>query len=468
MQWAIVNFKKIMESKYGERLDAEFYSPRFLKQEEILQRTFPSTLLEFSDKIDVGHVGNMVSEYQKSGIWLLQTQNVKEFFVDNGHRVYISNSFSNSLKKSKVKYLDILIARSGSFGCASLYLENAEANCADIIIVKTKNDNDAFYLVSFLNSKYGKEQLYRFASGGLQGHVNLTILENLQIPRHKNLSNLIKNIVLCSYKLQKNSSKLCADSNFITLNELGLVNWKPKHKLTFIKNYTDTQQGQRIDAEYYQPMYEDIISAIKRYKGGWDRLGTLYATKKGVEVGSDEYQDEGVPFIRVSNISPLALSEEKYISESLYETLKEYQPRKGEILLSKDGSPGIAYAVNEMPPKMIPSGGIMRLKAKGEGLNNESMTLILNSAAVQQQMKRDVGGSIILHWRPDQISNVCIPLLAKSIQEKIQQNIQKAVALRKKSRCLLECAKRSVEMAIEESEDKAMQWINEQREYLGL
>ena len=85
----------------------------------------------------------------------------------------------------------------------------------------------------------------------------------------------------------------------ILLSELGLTNWQPKHQLTFIKNFSDTEQAERIDAEYYQPKYDAIISTIKNYSGGWERLDKLVEIKKCIEVGSDEYLDEGVPFIRV-------------------------------------------------------------------------------------------------------------------------------------------------------------------------
>ena len=45
--------------------------------------------------------------------------------------------------------------------------------------------------------------------------------------------------------------------------------------------------------------------------------------KKCVEVGSKEYLGEGIPFVRVSNLSPFEITEEKYISEALYADIKK-------------------------------------------------------------------------------------------------------------------------------------------------
>ena len=243
------------------------------------------------------------------------------------------------------------------------------------------------------------------------------------------------------------------------LSELGLINWQPKHQLSFVKNYSDTQRARRIDADYFQPKYEEIVNAIKSYPGGWDTLGNLVATKKCVEVGSDEYLEEGVPFVRVSNLSPFEISEEKYISDALYAEVKQYQPKQGEILLSKDATPGIAHYLDQPPPKMIPSGGILRLKNKTDRVNNEYLTLVLNSTLTKEQVNRDVGGSVILHWRPDQVKDVVIPILPREKQAQIQQKITESFSLRKQSRHLLECAKRAVEIAIEQDEQTALDWL---------
>ncbi|MEN6621991.1 MAG: hypothetical protein ABFD50_10625, partial [Smithella sp.] len=74
------------------------------------------------------------------------------------------------------------------------------------------------------------------------------------------------------------------------------------------------------------------------------------------------------------------------------------------------------------------------------------------------------GGSVILHLRPDQVKETVIPLLAENKQTQIQQKVTESFDLRKKSKHLLECAKRAVEIAIEQDEHIAIAWLNEQIE----
>lgn len=146
-------------------------------------------------------------------------------------------------------------------------------------------------------------------------------------------------------------------------------------------------------------------------------------------------------------------------TEELYAEIAEHQPKQGEILLSKDATPGIAHYLRETPDKMIPAGGILRLKSKTDRINNEYLTLVLNSILTQEQVNRDVGGSVILHWRPDQVAGTVIPILPQEKQAEIQEKVLESFTLRKRAKDLLEHAKRAVEIAIEQDEQAAIDWL---------
>ena len=88
--------------------------------------------------------------------------------------------------------------------------------------------------------------------------------------------------------------------------------------------------------------------------------------------------------------------------------------------------------------------------------------MVLNSLIVKEQINRDAGGSVIFHWRPDQIEQTLIPILDEKKQEQIQQKVAECFNLRKQSKYLLECAKKAVEIAIENDEDSAMKWLKTQ------
>jgi restriction endonuclease S subunit len=127
-------------------------------------------------------------------------------------------------------------------------------------------------------------------------------------------------------------------------------------------------------------------------------------------------------------------------------------------LLTKDGSVGIAYKVEE-DLDYITSGALLHLTVKQKRVLPDYLTLVLNSIIVQSQAERDAGGSIIQHWKPSEIGDVIIPILDDDTQKKITTDVQSSFSLRRQSEQLLNFAKQAVEMAIEEGEDIAMKWL---------
>ena len=203
----------------------------------------------------------------------------------------------------------------------------------------------------------------------------------------------------------------------------------------------------RLDAEYYQPKYDHLFSELKRFKTKTIRqIATL---SKSIEPGSDAYCEKGIPFIRVADLSKFGLSEPAvYLSE--LEFKDTIRPQKDTILLSKDGSVGIAYKVDE-PVDVITSGAIIHLNITDKEVLPDYLTLVLNSAIVKLQAERDAGGSIIQHWKPSEIEEVIIPILPMANQIKISEMLQQSFSLRKESKCLLQEAIQIVETAIEEN-----------------
>ncbi|MEW6714301.1 MAG: restriction endonuclease subunit S [Nitrospirota bacterium] len=461
MQYSVVNKNQIEQSVFGDRIDAEFYLPTYLNAESTIEKHGFNLLNNITSKIDVGHVGSMVNEYTNAGIWLLQTQNVKAFFLDEANKIFITQQFHEYLKKSKVRKGDILIARSGSFGTASIYLENDEINSADVIIIKPQEQLiNPYYLVTYLNSSYGMNQLLRFASGGLQGHVNLTILENLKVCNIESaLQNQIEQIVKESYIQRKNSEHLTDYAKTLLLFELDLSSWQPKHQLSFVKNYSDTVEVERIDAEYFQPKYDEIVKAIKGYSGGWDTLGNLVQLK---EKNFNPLDKNEYKYIELSNIGGNGEITDCMIEEG--QDLPSRARRKvatGDVIVSSiEGSLSSIALIEKEYNQALCSTGFHVINSKS--FNSETLLVLLKSMVGQLQFKKGCSGTILTAINQEEFKQIVLPIIRDKTQKAIQQKITESFNLRKQSKHLLECAKRAVEIAIEQNEDAAIKWLKEQ------
>jgi restriction endonuclease S subunit len=477
MQYSVVSIKNLNDEF---RIDSEYYKPDNLTSENVVKR-HKYELLGNICKLITGPFGSAVTtdKYDtNSNRRYIRGKDIQSFFVEQSDPVFIQESLFEELSRFHLQEMDILITVVGmKFGKVGIvYLEDCPAifSCKSTLLRNASVN--IFFLAAYLSSEIGYRLVRRGQRGAAQPGINLFDIQNIPVPI---LSATFQNgvgdlIIKARLRIQKSTS-IYTEAEKILLSELGLLDWKPKHCLSFVKNYSGTQQAGRFDAEYYQPKYDEIVAAVKSYAGGWDTLGNLVSVKKCIEVGSGEYSEEGTPFVRVSNLSPFEITEEKYISEKLYSELtpedgvgvpftksKNHQPKKGEILFSKDATPGIAHFLSEEPQKMVPSGGILRLKLKGNRVEPNYLTLVLNSLIVKEQINRDVGGSVILHWRPDQVKQTLIPILDKDKQEQIRQKITDSFTLRKQSTHLLECAKKAVEIAIEKSEEEAEKWLKKE------
>ena len=189
----------------------------------------------------------------------------------------------------------------------------------------------------------------------------------------------------------------------------------------------------RLDAEFYQPKYDDLKNFLKNFQTV--KLGDIVKIFKSIEPGSEFYSNEGVPFVRVSDITKFEIVEPE-IKLSMQVDEKLF-PRENTILFSKDGTVGIAYKA------------LLHLTIIDKNFLPDFLTLILNSKIVQMQAERDTNGAIIQHWKISDIEKILIPKISEEVQEKISAQIEESFKLRAESKRLLEMAKNLVEREIE-------------------
>ena len=452
MQHSIVKLSTI-KADDDFRIDAEYWHPVFVKNSMLvphkqklsdfihqnIANIKSSPINRDFEYLEISRISLSSFEYQTTKVQLGEEPDRAHHILKKGD-VVVSTVRPNRNAVAFIKSDGIV----GSSGLVVLRSHNIEAE----------------YLFAFCKTNYFINCLMRANKASMYPAVSAgDVLDTpLFIPSTPLCLLIVEAVKNSTHALDK-SKQIYAQAQTLLLTELELTNWQPKQQLTFVKNFSDTERAERIDADYFQPKYDEIVNAIREYPGGWDTLENLVTLKKCVEVGSKAYLEDGIPFVRVSNLNPFEITQEKYISEELYTEIKEHQPQKGEILFSKDATPGIAYHLREQPAKMIPSSGILRLKNRSDRVKNEYLTLVLNSILTQEQINRDVAGSVILHWRPDQVEGTVIPILHQEKQTEIEKKVHESFNLRKRAKDLLAHAKRAVEIAIERDEQAAMDWL---------
>ena len=435
------------------RFDAEYYQPKYLQLDNLISDQKVIVWGNIKGEFIVGPFGSAfhVSNYvEHTPYRYIRGRDVKSFFLLDDENCYIPEEHFDRLRKYRLKTGDLLVSVVGTLGKVAIVTDDVgEAIFSCKSTAYRSESINPFYLCAYLNSEIGQAYLQRMVRGHIQTGLNLGDLKSVPVAiPHKELELKISQTVKLAYEQKRKSKQLYTEAETLLLSELGLNNLDFSHKLYCETHFSVTQKARRIDAEYFHPKYERSTNAIRNCSGSWDTLENLVTIRKCVEPGSEAYQESGIPFIRVSNLGKFEINDnnQKYLTEELYNQLRRYQPGQNEILLSKDASPGIAYHLRKEPGKFIPCGGILCLKVRDrEKLNEEYLTLVLNSVFIQAQIERDTGGSIIDHWTLPQVKSAIIPLLKKNKQKEIKANVVASFAQRDESKRLLEDAKRMVE-----------------------
>lgn len=451
------NFSIILKSQLegATRMDAEYYQPEyFIDFNKGLWKPIGSIL----KKCQYGL--SLAMNDKEVGYPMFKMDNIENAFLLRDKVRYVDIP-KETFNKFKLENNDVFFNRVNSeefVGRTGINKLTLNSTFASYLIKLQPNEEEILpdYLNIFLNSKFGLRQIKKYARRAVnQANVNAEELKQFKIAMlSMDIQREVEKLSNESWQKSQKSEFSYQQVESLLLNELSLTDFDNIEQLSSIVNLSEIENARRMDAEYFQPKYKIIEDRVAKYNV--QKLGDLVLMKKGIEVGAEEYQEEGKVFIRVSSMTKFGIveSDQKCLSEKLYEKLKaDFQPKKGEILLTKDATPGVAYALKENIEGIV-SGGTLRLQLKDKKVEAEYLALCLNSVIGQMQAERDAGGSVIAHWKLEQIKNVLIPILPIETQKKISELVIAAHEARKKSKELLEQAKRKVEEMIEKGGDE--------------
>lgn len=466
LEITIKTIKELDDNNPTGRLDSEFFKKEYLSLYKKLFANPCDKLISLSAWITQGP--NPV--FSDNKIPCLTGRNINKGRVNYNDADYVSENEYQNFKRFQLKKGDTLITLKGkgSIGKIGYVTDERKAIFSrDIGVVRPNKINSA-YVNAFILSRFGNKMIERGETGGTgQSTLTASYLKNIDIPRI-NIENEIGELIVTSENILSKSKSKYLQAENILLETIGLKGFKPSEESTNIKSLRNSfLTTGRFDAEYYQKKYEEIVNHIVKQKH--DILINIVNISKSIEPGSVHYsEDEGLSFYRVADYTKFGLSEpDKKLTISFVHNnkvqIEKLKARKGTILFSKDGSVGTAYLLrNDL--EGITSGAILHLKVKNEKeIIPEYLTLVLNSKLVQMQAERDAGGSIILHWRKEEIEKVVVPIIDYEKQQQIAELVEESFRLKAESESFLEVAKQAVEIAIEDGEEKAVKFINDNK-----
>ena len=378
--------------------------------------------------------------------------------------VYMPKADYDRLVKYALKENDLLISVVGTIGNAAIVeAANLPAvfSCKSTV-VRTRGMKPC-YLLAYLNSKFGQSLLRRRERGAVQMGLNLDDLKTLEIyEAGKEFQNVIAQIYELSASVNRASKITFQQAVSVLIRTFDLAEYSPIPESVNIKTLNDSFASTgRLDAEHYQPKYDQLQQALVHYPGGTTTVGELASEiANGAEVR--EYQEAGTPYLRVGDLRFLDIDGASVVNidpDSAESGLKKIGLQTGDVLLSRSGSLAVSAVVEPEWEKALISSHLIRLRIVDARLDPYFLALFFMTLPGKMQIQKWSNGGVQPEISQPALKAIVVPIPPMAVQHKIRDSIVKARQLRARSDHLLEAAKRAVEIAIEKDEMAGLAYL---------
>lgn len=467
LEVSVLNLSEVKKNS-EMRIDSDFFLKEYLQLDSILEKAIIiEDIVQLADVTSNGSfkaVSDILNDTYPKDVPYIRSGNVGNTFLNTNELTKISRVAHGRLVASQTKLHDVMMARKGKIGGASIITENEVGfNCNENVVKLTllSDDFNPFYFTAFFNSKYGLKQVERFSTGNVQPWLSMFQIRKLKIPKlSKKFQVEIEKIIkeALSYKISSDENYNCAEKMLLDRLEFSLEDEKFVGKQLAIKKFKEIQTFNRFDAEYYQPFYDYIENSIKNNYYGKSII------ENGIEIIDSSFipeQKKVYKYVELSNIG--SYGEITGFTESIGADLPSRARRilkKDDVIVSSiEGSLESCAIVTEEFDGALCSTGFYVLRSKI--ISPYFLLALFKSKMMQLLLKKRCSGTILTSINKADFMTLLIPEIGKEQEEHISIMFKQTLELRAKSNLILEYCKRAIEIAIEEGEEKACAYINE-------
>jgi len=450
------------------RFEPRYYLPEFMRPLNELTkfpvRTFKELSLSIVSGITPKAKGDAYTSDKIKGIPFIRSGDLSLYnFIDYENVLY-KDIHEKLMKSSQRKKNDLLIAIVGAtIGKVSIFNDERPANINQAIArVRLKEEANPNFVLSFLRSDQGQQQLQRIKRPVARANINLSEIAQIQVPLlPPKLQNEIVQKMDDAYKLKKEkeieADGLLNSIDDYVLSELCITLSEIVNVKCFVVTYNRIN-GKRLDPYYHQPKFEKHEESLFQSKFPFKKFEDIISEMSGGATpkakGEAYLEKPGIPFLRIQNITEegIKLEDVKYINDETHNgLLRRSQLKPGDLIFTITGRIGTVAVVPDDFGKGNINQHSVRIHLKN-GINENFVAAFLNTALGNQMSLRKVSGGTRIALNYPSIKSIPIPLPPLSVQEKIAQEVksrrEKAKQLKHEANNVVEKAKKDVELML--------------------
>jgi type I restriction enzyme S subunit len=452
-----------------QTIGSEYYLPDYVSRQSLVRASSPKVerLASVCSLITDGDHG--VADYQDEGIQFVLSGNVKEGWIDTSDIRNISAEHHATLKRSSLKCGDVLVTKTGVyFGNSAVVPDKfGEANTiAHVGILRLKEAWNPYYVSTFLNSSYGYAQLRRRGMKATRPEIKLIEFNDIEIPFFgKTFEQGVYDLLQKAGQTRDLANQHYARTEDALLNALGLADWKPPEPLSYIASSADAFASGRLDAQYFMPAKRLVRNALSAMPG--QSLGQRFDSIRDM---FDPKGDNAPALVRNYDVTdalqPILDDDKPPVATEEIGSMKKVF-KDGDVAISRLRAYLREIAVVRTSGA-LPSVGssefiVLRPRNNRESrIAPETLLTFLRSTPVQTILKWCQDGSQHPRFSEGDLLSIHVPDVVADASPQIEAIVKQGFETRRRAHELLDRAKRAVEIAIEDNEAAALQFLEKE------
>lgn len=397
------------------------------------------------------------SSYADSGVPFVRIGNLRDGLIETKDLAYITPAAHAVESKTALEFGDIVLSKT-AYAAAS-FVNVPQCNVSqDTIAVRLsptgRKQLKSGYVVAYLNSRYGLALMNRPFQGNVQAHLSLPDGRKVPVPLFgKELQDATDNSIRDAHAQLLAAGRQMEQANATLTTALGLGNWHPPEPLTYIRRASEAFAAKRLDSQYFSPRVIQLLA----------RLGTNGRTVRDV---APPRQEKFMPatsgefrYIEISDVRSDGTTTCESVPMREAPSRATWRVHGGDVLTSTVRPiRRLSALVTPDQSGCIASSGFVVLEPRA--VPAEVLLTYLRLPLFCELMDLHTSASLYPAINETDLLRLPFPNIPPATYDAIVQSVRSAHTARARARTLLDCAKRAVEIAIEESESKALSFLN--------
>ena len=465
-----INFSFTKEFNEVFRIDSEYYKKSALN---LIERIKANRHCILGEHFDVSKLAGF--EYTKyfteenttaDDCYLaITSKNVQNEHLLLDDTLKIDKTIADEfLMRSKLKVGDIIMSYTGEYRRAlTLGRENLQLGPNVCRLTPKDTVLNSYYVSAFLNSRCGQAILDKEKTLSAQPTVAMSRIRTIPIPL---LSSSFQ-VKIAQIIKKGNETIASSDDKYKLATSILYDNLKfdtehVSHMGCAIKSFKEVLNNEvRIDAEFYHPKYEYLFSMLQNNAIFTKKIEEI-KTHNARGVQPIYVMDGELNVVNSKHILDTSLDYDNFekTHSSVWGSKPKAQIHKNDILTYTTGA-NIGRTSTYLSKERAIASNHVNILRLTQGYNCLYVALVMNSQIGRMQVERLSAGSAQQELYPKDIDKIVIPFIEENLQQEIEKYIVEAYKEKTKGFSLLRLAIDAVGLAVEQSEDVALNWIKE-------